>query len=154
MKYNEAIEFILTLLKERPKFILGGSVALIAQGAIPEREVADFDFCVNVPSLKMDKDDIKDLLRLCSLETDVDYPSQIGDDYICIKVTSDKRAAKRFGSSFYYNLFLREETEHSQIEIQGHQIQIQSAKEILEYKQHWMRPKDVKDIQDLKNRIL
>lgn len=44
MKYHEALSKAKLILKKYPEFYLTGSVALILQGLLPERDVKDIDF--------------------------------------------------------------------------------------------------------------
>lgn len=150
MKTFEAVSFVKTLLKERPKYIVGGSLALILQDSIEEREINDFDFVVNVPDLDLsDEEAVNDVFGKTMLQAH-DYPTHKEKDYICYKIHTDKRARKRFGDEFYYNIFLRNETSFHEQEIDGVIMKIQDVEEILQYKRLWLRSKDIHDLESLK----
>ncbi|WP_417353545.1 hypothetical protein [Flavobacterium alkalisoli] len=130
-------------MKTRPLYIVGGSVALMIQGAIDKRAIGDFDFSVLVPDhVKLeDSEEIRALLKLKGLEPSL-YPVGHDDDYICYKVHSDK---KHWGTA-YYNIFVRHRVTAKKMNVDGSDMLVQGDEEIIKYKRMWLRDKDKADL--------
>lgn len=148
MKYQEALTHIKRLLLVRPSYIVGGSVALILQGVIPEREVGDFDLVLNFEELDLtDTSKINDIVSRGQL--DFNYGATSERDYACVKISRDERASEALGMAFYYNIFIRNHTQVRTVYVGDIPIKVQASEEILYYKKLWLREKDRRDLEDL-----
>ena len=76
MKYSDALELAESFTKKYPFLILSGSVALILEGELHEREVGDIDFVVNSKDLSSEifDEEIEDIMD-CEEYMDTDEES-------------------------------------------------------------------------------
>lgn len=129
MKYKDALNLAKIIMQKHPNYILCGSVGLIFQGVMSERDVHDLDFVCpkeTLPKLHLYGGDDRYVIK--------------NEGYDCLKVTGCGN------DSFYYNLFVFDNTSEVEYsEIDG--IKIQNAVQMLKYKQQYNRDKDRKDLQ-------
>lgn len=136
MKYIDALNLAKKIMTKRPNYVLAGSVALILQGTIPERDIHDLDFaCVKEEFTFMKE------LGFYGGGTGVindDYSIVTNDENTCYKVTAD--------NGHYYDVFVFDESSKlDYTEING--IKVQSSEQIMKYKRQFNREKDRRDIQ-------
>lgn len=132
MKYNDALNLAKKIMEKRPQLILCGSVGLILQKAIPERDIHDLDFAC----LPEDFTFVSELSLYGGAKTD--YNTVENEDNTCYKVVGD--------SGYYYDVFVFDDSEKLEYSIVNG-IKVQSVNQILSYKKVFDRPKDRNDLQ-------
>lgn len=136
MKYNDALNLAKKILELRPNYVIAGSVALILQGVIAERDIHDLDFACTRDSFTYKAE----LNWGGRYDLESDYNTVRNDENTCFKVRQD--------NGFYYDVFVFDEADKLEYtELNG--IKVQSINQVLKYKRQFAREKDILDLEHI-----
>lgn len=146
MKVADAIPVIMEIQGKNPKFLLGGSVALVLTGSLPEREIGDIDFILNKNQLN------GNLFGFSSLRFEP-YAPNVDDRYASYRAYYNLN-----GLSYEVNLLVFDNdialNEDKIIYFNNKSIKIQKVDDILQWKQKYNRDKDITDLNNIADKFI
>lgn len=138
---DEELQLIKEMQSRYTNFVLSGSVALIASGALDNRPVSDIDIVLHKRCLPK-------FTMFSNLKIDKNYPDS-GDGYISYHATYKEMEI----NLLVYNNDREIRNTWTDVPNIG-KIKHQKLEDIINWKKKYNRPKDLKDLENITNKAL